>query len=64
MYMWQCAEDGTVPIQNSQMMAEALQTADVPYQYEVFPGTAHGWGLGVGTAAEGWLNRAIYMWQK
>lgn len=57
-YMWQCAEDDTVPIENSRQMAEALKQNRVRFQYEVFDGSAHGWGLATGTAAEGWVDRA------
>ena len=61
-YIWQCDEDITVPIENSQMMAEALGKYHIPYEYEVFHSKAHGWGLGTGTAAEGWLERAVRFW--
>ena len=57
-YIWQCEQDGVVPIENTRILARALQKHDIPYKYEVFPGDAHGWGLGTGTAAEGWLDRA------
>lgn len=63
-FVWQCEADGTVPIQNTQMLAAALAEKDVEHEYEVFPGDAHGWGLGIGTAAEGWLERAIDFWMK
>lgn len=61
-FIWQCEADATVPIQNSRLMVQALAAAGVAHHYEVFPGDAHGWGLGEGTAAEGWLERAIRMW--
>lgn len=31
---------------------------------EVFPGLPHGFGLGEGTVAEGWLDRAVSFWQR
>lgn len=63
-YIWQCDKDPTVPIENSKMMAEALKKNDIPYQYEIFKGKAHGWGLAKGTSAEGWLEKAIDFWKE
>jgi len=34
------------------------------FQCETFPGVDHGVGPGTGTAAEGWLNRAVDFWRK
>lgn len=31
---------------------------------EVFRGLSHGFGLGTGTVAEGWLDRAVAFWEK
>lgn len=33
-------------------------------EIEVFTGLSHGFGLGEGTVAEGWINRAIDFWQR
>lgn len=33
-------------------------------EIEVFTGLSHGFGLGEGTVAEGWINRAIDFWQQ
>ncbi len=63
-FVWQCEGDPSVPIANTRMLAESLKQASVPFIYETFPGEAHGWGLGTGTAAEGWLERALAFWGK
>ncbi len=42
----------------------ALQSRGIEAQIEVFPGLSHGFGLGTGTAAEGWIDRAAAFWQK
>ena len=33
-------------------------------EIEVFPGLDHGFGIGTGTVAEGWVGRAISFWKK
>ena len=33
-------------------------------EIEVFDGLPHGFGLGIGTKAEGWINHAIEFWEK
>lgn len=33
------------------------------YKIEVFKGLSHGFGLGEGTVAEGWIDRAISFWE-
>ena len=62
-YVWQCEGDASVPVENSRMLVEALRQKDISCVYETFPGNAHGWGLGIQTAAEGWLDRAAGFWK-
>jgi acetyl esterase/lipase len=33
-------------------------------EIEVFPGLSHGFGLGEGTVAEGWIDRAVAFWER
>ncbi len=63
-FIWQCAADATVPIENTRLLVRSLEEKNVPHVYEVFPGTSHGWGLGTGTAAEGWVERAVKFWEE
>lgn len=42
---------------------EAIQANGIPAQIEVFRGLPHGFGIGTGTAAEGWLDRAVAFWE-
>lgn len=62
-YVWQCEADAAVPVDNSRMFVKALQDRKIPCEYELFPGSAHGWGLGTGTASEGWTQRAVSFWE-
>ena len=33
-------------------------------EIEIFEGLAHGFGLGTGTVAEGWLDHAVSFWER
>lgn len=33
-------------------------------EIEIFDGLPHGFGLGEGTVAEGWIDRAIEFWER
>ena len=61
-YIWCGDADKTVPPENTRRMAAALEKAGVPYQCDIFPGVDHGVGPGTGTAAEGWIDRAVSFW--
>lgn len=63
-FVWQCEADAAVRIENSQMLAGAVRDREIPCEYEVFRGDAHGWGLGTGTGAEGWVERAVKFWRE
>lgn len=45
-FMWHTFEDGTVPLENSLLFAEALRKAGVKFEYHVFPNGGHGYSLG------------------
>jgi acetyl esterase/lipase len=42
----------------------ALRRAGTEVEYHKYPGVGHGFGLGVGTSAEGWIADAIRFWAK
>ena len=33
-------------------------------EIEIFQGLSHGFGLGEGTVAEGWIDRAVAFWER
>ena len=45
------------------MLVEALKENGCRFEYVTVDGDAHGWGLGVGTEAEGWIEKAVGMWE-
>ena len=40
-----------------------LRKAGVEVEYRRFKNAGHGFGLGVGTDAEGWIEHAIEFWE-
>lgn len=61
-YIWCGDADGTVPPDNTRNMVKALEAHNIEHMCEIFPGVDHGVGPGTGTAAEGWINRAVKFW--
>lgn len=53
-FLWHTADDETVPVQNSLLLANALQEAGIPVEMHIFPHGAHGMGLAAGTDAGMW----------
>lgn len=54
-FIWHTANDASVPVQHSYLLAQALARAGIPHALHVFPDGPHGLGLarGAGTA-EAW----------
>ncbi len=43
---------------------DLLNILHIPTEYHCYKGLSHGFGLGIGTIAEGWINDAINFWEK
>lgn len=43
---------------------DALIAAGVDTEFQIYPNLGHGFGLGIGTSAEGWLDDAVAFWKK
>lgn len=43
---------------------DGMSALGIDTEFHSYPGLGHGFGLGIGTAAEGWINQAIIFWQK
>lgn len=41
-----------------------IQADGTDARIEVFDGLGHGFGLGEGTVAEGWINNAVDFWEQ
>jgi acetyl esterase/lipase len=42
----------------------ALKSAGIDTEFHKYPNLSHGFGLGTGTVAEGWINNAVRFWEK
>lgn len=56
--------DGIASYRTMQNRINAIKANGTDAQIEVFSGLPHGFGLGTGTVAEGWINTAVAFWEK
>jgi len=42
----------------------ALRRLGTHVEYHRYPGVGHGFGLGIGTSAEGWIDEAVRFWER
>jgi len=57
-------DDGIAPPAMMEKRVAALRSAGTDVEYHRYPGVGHGFGLGVGTRAEGWIADAVHFWAK
>lgn len=56
--------DGIASYRTMERRIRAIQANGTDAMIEIFPGLPHGFGLGTGTAAEGWLENAVAFWKR
>jgi acetyl esterase/lipase len=56
-------EDGIAPPAVMERRVEALRKSGTRAEFHKFKGVGHGFGLGKGTSAEGWIFEAIRFWE-
>jgi predicted esterase len=56
--------DGIAGYRTMQRRINAIKANGTDAEIEVFQGLSHGFGLGEGTVAEGWLDHAVAFWEK
>lgn len=54
--------DGIASWCTMQSRLESLSALGIPTEFHAYDGLPHGFGLGTGTVAEGWINDAIRFW--
>lgn len=57
-------DDRIAPPAVMERRAKALREAGTPVEFHVYEELGHGFGLGTGTSAEGWVFDAIRFWEK
>lgn len=55
--------DGIANWRTMQRRLQAMSDLGIPTEFHHYPGLPHGFGLGTGTAAEGWLDQAVAFWK-
>ena len=55
--------DGIASWRTMQRRLQAMSALGIPTEFHHYPGLPHGFGLGTGTVAEGWLDQAVAFWE-
>jgi len=64
-YMVQGTSDTLVPYKlNAEVMDRRLDELGVVHHLELYEGLQHGFGVGTGTIAEGWIKDAVAFWSQ
>ena len=56
--------DGIASYRSMENYISRIQDNGTDSEIEIFEGLRHGFGLGEGTAAEGWIDRAVSFWER
>jgi len=58
------ANDSIVNVSTVERRIAAMRNAGIEVEYRKYKSAGHGFGLGIGTDAEGWVQYAIEFWEK
>ena len=56
--------DGIASWRTMQMRLQRLEALGISTEFHSYAGLPHGFGLGTGTVADGWINDAVRFWQQ
>lgn len=56
--------DGIADWRTMKRRLQALESYGIPTEFHAYRGLSHGFGLGTGTAAEGWIDDAAAFWER
>ncbi len=56
--------DGIANWKTMKARLDAMSSVGIDTEFHVYSGLGHGFGLGTGTVAEGWISDAIAFWEK
>lgn len=57
-------DDRIVDVRVVERRVEAMRRAGIDVEYRRYRNAGHGFGLGIGTDAEGWLEHAVRFWER
>jgi acetyl esterase/lipase len=57
-------DDGIAPPAVMKRRVDTLRTQGTPVEFREYEGLGHGFGLGTGTSAEGWVFQAVRFWER
>ena len=57
-------QDGIASWRVMKARLDALSALGIDTEFHVYEGLGHGFGLGTGTSAEGWLDLAVRFWNR
>lgn len=57
------SNDGIASWRTMENRLRQLSELGIPTEFQVYEGLGHGFGIGTGTVAEGWVNDAIRFWK-
>lgn len=56
-------DDGIANWRTMERRLEGLGSLGIDTEFHTYPGLGHGFGLGTGTVAEGWIDQAVVFWE-
>jgi acetyl esterase/lipase len=63
-FVVQGEDDGIVNVSTVDKRVDAMRDAGIEVEYHKYRSVGHGFGLGTGTDAEGWIEYAVRFWEK
>jgi acetyl esterase/lipase len=57
-------QDAIAPPSVMAQRVDRLRGQGTPVEFHGYPNVGHGFGLGTGTSAEGWVRAAIRFWKR
>lgn len=58
------SNDGIASWRTMQNRLQRLSAMGIPTEFHVYEGLGHGFGLGIGTVADGWIKDALKFWRE
>ena len=55
--------DGIASAATMERRVNSMRSAGIDVEFHVYQNVGHGFGLGIGTNAEGWLEDAVRFWE-